>query len=272
MATHAKGPRTSFSSLTASTTQVCDHSTNSRMPCKNRLVDTLQLHSSRTSTSKLMMLRVGKTRQYIPLFLSQYLTSRSATGQYCDTLVSSWLSDTNWTKEMDCHDCILGTMQTQLKSPLDYTEEYAEDFASLTSSCGSTQYAFTTAAPYALSTRTKDAPIPTIICTATYTVNSGDTCNTISEAKQVSTYGITYRNGLYSDCSNLAVKSSICVPDKCTTYKVRSNDTCDGIIEQSGNAISGSQFLAWNPNINALCSNLGDLIDKYICLRYASSM
>jgi LysM repeat protein len=159
-------------------------------------------------------------------------------------------------------------MQTQLKSPLDYTEEYAEDFASLTSSCGSTQYAVTIPASYALSTRTPDVPAPTLACTTVYAPKSGDTCNSISEANQVSTYGITNRNGLYSDCSNLATKSSLCMPDKCTTYKVGLNDTCDGIIEKSANAISGSQFLAWNPNINALCSNIGDQIDKYICLRH----
>ncbi|KAF2824331.1 hypothetical protein CC86DRAFT_420818 [Ophiobolus disseminans] len=189
-----------------------------------------------------------------------------ATGKYCDTLLVEWLSNTNWTKEMECHDCILGTMQTQLKSPLDYTEEYAEDFASLTSSCGSTQYTLTTPTSYALSTRSQDAPLPTPTCKTTHAIKSGDTCNSISEANNVSTFGITNRNSLYSDCSNLARRSTICIPEQCTLYKVKLNETCDSIIETHGNGVSGAQFLAWNPNINDLCSNVGDLIDTYICL------
>ncbi|KAH8692485.1 hypothetical protein GQ44DRAFT_765329 [Phaeosphaeriaceae sp. PMI808] len=189
-----------------------------------------------------------------------------ATGKYCDTLLVEWLSNTEWTKEMECHDCILGTMQTQLKSPLDYTEEYAEDFASLTSSCGSTQYTLTTPTSYALGTRSQDAPLPTPTCKTTYAIKSGDTCNSISEANKVSTFGITNRNSLYSDCSNLAGRSTICIPEQCTTYKVKLNETCDSIIETHGNGISGAQFLAWNPNINDMCLNVDDLIDTYICL------
>lgn len=220
------------------------------------------------STCKPMMLPVEKIRKYFAILNSYLLTSARATRKYCDTLLVEWLGNTEWTKEMECHDCILGTMQTQLKSPLDYTEEYAEDFASLTSSCGSTQYTLTTPTSYALGTRSQDAPLPTPTCKTTYAVKSGDTCNSISEVNKVSTFGITNRNSLYSDCSNLAGRSTICIPDQCTIYKVKINETCDSIIEKYGNGISGAQFLAWNPNINDMCLNVDDLIDTYICLRY----
>lgn len=169
---------------------------------------------------------------------------------------------------MECHDCILGNIQTQLNSPLDFTEELAEDFASLTSSCGSTAYATTKPAPYALGTRSEESLLPAPTCTTTYTLSNADTCNSISEARQVSTYGITNLNSLYSDCSNLETRTSICLPEKCTIYKVKSNDTCESIIESSSTPINGVQLLAWNPTINDLCSNIKDLIEKYICLRY----
>lgn len=114
-----------------------------------------------------------------------------------------WLSNTNWTKDMECHDCVLGTQKTLLDSPFDFTEEFAEEFASLTSSCGSTQYGYTTPGPYALGTQTSDAPLPTPTCTNSYVVKGTDTCNSISTAYNVSTYSITSRNNMYSDCSNL---------------------------------------------------------------------
>ena len=104
-----------------------------------------------------------------------------------------WLSNTNWTKNMECHDCILGTQQTLLNSPFDFTQELAEDFASLTSSCGSTQYGHTTPGPYALGTRTSDAPLPAPTCTNAYAAKGTDTCNSVSTAYNVSTYSIALR-------------------------------------------------------------------------------
>ena len=168
---------------------------------------------------------------------------------------------------MECHDCILGTQKTLLSSPFDFTEEFAKEFASLTSSCGSTQYGYTTPGPYALGTQTSDDPLPTPTCTNSYAVKGTDTCNSISTAYNVSTYSITSRNNLYSDCSNLAAVGTICIPQQCNIYQIQSNDTCDSIIQAHGNGISGSQFLAWNPNINALCSNLGTLRQTFICFR-----
>jgi hypothetical protein len=102
---------------------------------------------------------------------------------------------------MDCHDCILGTQQTLLNSPFDYTEEFAEEFASLTSSCGATQYSFTPPATYALGTQPSETPLPAPSCSQTYTVKAGDTCNSISTTFNVSTNAIVLGNGLLSDCS-----------------------------------------------------------------------
>lgn len=169
---------------------------------------------------------------------------------------------------MKCHNCILGTQQTQLNSPFDFDSTFAKDFAKLTSSCGSTQYGYTTPAAYALSTRTTDSVLPTPVCTNSYSIKAKDTCDSISTAYNVSTYSVTSRNGLSSDCSNIANVSSICLPEKCNVYQVQDGDTCDSIIRTHAKGISGSQFLAWNPNINTLCSNLGDLWKTFICLRY----
>jgi hypothetical protein len=124
-----------------------------------------------------------------------------STKSFCDTLMTQWLSITDWTRDMDCHDCILGTQQTLLNSPFDYTEEFAEDFASLTSSCGATQYSFTTPAAYALGTQPSETPLPAPSCTETYTIKADDTCDSISTAFNVSTISIVLGNRLLSDCS-----------------------------------------------------------------------
>jgi hypothetical protein len=62
---------------------------------------------------------------------------------------------------MNCHDCILGTKQTRLTSPMEYNDWDAQGFASLTSSCAATQYTLTTPTAYALGPWRQDAPQPT---------------------------------------------------------------------------------------------------------------
>ncbi|KAF9736405.1 LysM domain-containing protein [Paraphaeosphaeria minitans] len=160
----------------------------------------------------------------------------------------------------------MSTQQTLLNSPFDYTEEFAEEFASLTSSCGATQYSYTQPAAYALGTQSSETPLPAPACTQTYTVKADDTCNSISTAFNVSTSSIVLGNRLLSDCSNLAAVGTICIPQACNIYQIQSDDTCDSIIVARASGVSAPQFLAWNPNINTLCSNLGTLRETYICL------
>jgi hypothetical protein len=76
--------------------------------------------------------------------------------------LAEWRSTPQWTDAMNCHDCILGTKQTQLNSPLEYNDWDAQGFASLTSSCASSQYTLTLPpTSYALGTWLQDAPLPT---------------------------------------------------------------------------------------------------------------
>jgi hypothetical protein len=191
----------------------------------------------------------------------------STSNQFCDTIRISWLSQTNLTGDELCSDCILGSLQTQLGSPFGYDEDRAEDFASLTSSCSKTNYAFTTPSVYSLDTTTTAPPVTTPICASTYVVQTDDTCNSIALSQSISTFSLYNTNGIWPSCGNLAIGDSLCIKDTCTTYEVQSSDTCDSILLGLSNTITGSQLLAWNPNINALCANLHDFEETVICVR-----
>lgn len=189
-----------------------------------------------------------------------------ATGKYCDTLGIEWLSDTD-SSDRDCHDCILGTLQTRLNSPFDYTEESEEDFRSLTASCSKTQYPVTSPAPYAISTWDTETPVPTPTCTNPISLSSGDTCSSIATQYNVSTDNLLSQNSIpWGSCKDLGPYGSLCLPDQCNVHKLNSLDTCDSIVEKYG--ISDVQFLAWNPNINSMCTNLRDYTDSYLCVGY----
>lgn len=57
---------------------------------------------------------------------------------------------------------------------------------------------------------------------------------------------------------------TLCVVHTCSTYTVRADDTCDAIASAHG--ISVTQLLAWNPVLNAGCSNVARSAGSLICV------
>ncbi|KAL4862879.1 hypothetical protein BDV12DRAFT_202644 [Aspergillus spectabilis] len=68
-----------------------------------------------------------------------------SSGNYCDTIVSSWTSSgAEYTAEQNCSCCELGLLQKQIASPFGYFEEEAEEFSFLNSSCSVATYTYAT--------------------------------------------------------------------------------------------------------------------------------
>ena len=179
----------------------------------------------------------------------------------------SWLDQRKLTAAQNCSDCMLGVMQIQLNSPFGYDDEFADDFKSATSSCSATGYVYTSPSAYVESS-SKTAPsnsIPTPTCSDPYKVQPDDTCESIALAQNVSTEGILNTGGLSQSCSNLHAVGTLCLPPSCALYKVQVDDTCDKILS-SHPGLTGSQLLAWNPNINRMCGNIRYFEDTYICV------
>ncbi|KAI0140057.1 carbohydrate-binding module family 50 protein [Hypoxylon sp. NC0597] len=115
-------------------------------------------------------------------------------------------------------------------------------------------------------------------CNKTYTVVSGDTCLVIIN-KQGNTFTLdqfySWNPQVSSSCSNLYPGEAVCVgvsttpppPTGCaaptqpgtaancrTCYTVAPGDTCLSITQPRG--VSLTDFYAWNPSVNAGCTNL----------------
>ena len=144
------------------------------------------------------------------------------------------------------------------------------------SRCKATQYPITSPAPYTISTThtgTTSNPTSTPTCSTPITVQAGDTCNSISIAHNVSTFDLLYENGLEAYCSNFpAAGSKLCLPDQCSIYTVKEDDSCWNIAAASNNAITISQLISWNPNINRGCSNLDQLVGSQICISFPGTL
>lgn len=198
----------------------------------------------------------------------------SATGDFCDTLLASWVNETTLTSAQNCSNCFLGVQSVELSSPFGYDDTLAANFQALTSSCGASGYAFTSPTAYGLNgTATNTASpsstaTPTPNCTTSYTVQDGDDCNSVARAHNVSTFSLLYENTLNIYCLNFpAAGTSLCLPPQCALYTVQPGDTCDGIVNRTA-GITVTQLLAWNPNINALCGNMLRFAGTEICVRW----
>lgn len=158
---------------------------------------------------------------------------------------------------------MLGVLQLQLGSPVGYTDDLAAEFASATSSCQATGYAYTSPGPYALNSSATAPPSTAIAtstttneqptCTSVYTVSEGDSCESIAEKSNVSTYGLIVRNGLDVFCSELSSGEHLCLPQTCATHVLVVGDTCDSLASRFN--VSVSQLKAWNPIFDGHCLN-----------------
>ncbi|KAG9668275.1 hypothetical protein KCU99_g6485, partial [Aureobasidium melanogenum] len=198
----------------------------------------------------------------------------SQTGQYCDPQLASWADQGSLNSSQSCSDCWLGAQQLLLANPLGYDEGLADDFASLTSSCSAQKYSYTTPTTYALNDSSDAAPStasasPTSIpgCTGSYYVQATDTCFSLSQYLNVSTYNLLVYNGwdMYCQNFNASVGHSFCSPPTCDTYTWQANDTCDAVT-LANPSITLTQFMSWNPNFDPLCQNAGNFIGYEVCL------
>jgi len=104
-------------------------------------------------------------------------------------------------------------------------------------------------------------------CTLSYTVKSGDICDSISANNDVSTYQLAVLNpSINPGCTNISPGQTLCLGTTgydCTpTYKVKLNDDCDVI--SSTNQINTTVLTLNNPQLNADCSNL--YVGEVLCV------
>lgn len=223
---------------------------------------------------------VDENSAYLPTYILDDLISTfnmtclrdSTTGKFCASVFQSWENVTQSTSAQNCSDCTLRTYQVQLSNYNSYSDDLAEEFASLKSSCSATGYSYVSPTPVALNDTVNatqsSAPVSTTSasCSDTYRIQAGDDCHKISLAHNVSTYFLTHYNELQAYCEDFPTSGEICLPEPCEIYTVKKNDTCYSIAKSQPSFVTITQLLSWNPNINKLCRNLDQFVGDQICV------
>ncbi|KAK2042619.1 hypothetical protein LZ31DRAFT_500396 [Colletotrichum somersetense] len=88
-----------------------------------------------------------------------------------------------------------------------------------------------------------------------YTVQAGDTCNSIAKAKSISAATLYYINPSLLDCNNPKTGLELCLPLTCeTTYEVEEGDDC--VVIGVDQATSWQNIIKWNAGFDDRCSNV----------------
>ncbi|KAK4186063.1 hypothetical protein QBC35DRAFT_465066 [Podospora australis] len=206
----------------------------------------------------------------VDLMLNAYDIScykEKSTSRFCDLVLAEMR---NGSKPANyCSDCILGPARALLSSPVGYDAEVAADFASATVNCSATGYSYSTSTYPVIRTSSTTGtasssalPTSTGCPGSTRAVAAGDTCHSVAKAAGVSTYGLIAANNLDIFCSQL--ETTACLPPTCKTYLWAPYDICEEVAAKSN--ITLAQFLAWNPNFDAACTNAQEWRGWNVCI------
>jgi hypothetical protein len=87
-----------------------------------------------------------------------------------------------YTIVQECSSCQLEIQAKQLGSLFGHDDQAASNYASITSSCGVTKYAYAKPTGYAMNSTSASPSKPACNTSKTYTIQEGDSCNSIAEA------------------------------------------------------------------------------------------
>ncbi|KAK2610141.1 hypothetical protein N8I77_003595 [Diaporthe amygdali] len=164
-----------------------------------------------------------------------------------------------------CDDCLIKHMQFVAGSPINGGVAFQDEYSSLTSSCSKTGFPLpSSTTPYPQPPIVTTTPATPTCTGATYQIQPGDTCQSVSQAQDVGTAWLLLDNGLQAFCGNFPTSGSLCVQSTCKVYTVQTNDTCASIAEAQG--VSAVMLGLWNPVLGTSCRSIGKSIGDSICL------
>ncbi|CAI7624471.1 unnamed protein product [Penicillium pancosmium] len=209
----------------------------------------------------------ASTGIYRPIVLADYYFTnhdqrclQDSDGEYCLFHLQSTDS------QDECDKCGLRMFQAELSNSYFYNDDLAEQYSSLTSSCGVSTLDLPSPTKVVVQSPSASTPTPTVCNDRSAVIQPGDTCDTFAAANNVSTWRMLIENGLQSGCVNFPSNGTLCVTGHCQTHLATAEDTCMGVASKYG--ITITQLITWNSVLNNLCTNFDIVVSHQICVSY----
>ena len=130
-----------------------------------------------------------------------------------------------------------------------------------------------------MTTTASSAASPT--CTgSTYSIKTGDTCNSVALSQGTATWYLLLDNSLPAYCADFPTTGSLCewallkyhvacaladfvqgINHPCKSYTVKNGDTCTSVA--SSNNVTTTQLLTYNPWIDVGCWNFNNTVGRF---------
>ncbi|PYI14647.1 hypothetical protein BO99DRAFT_344508, partial [Aspergillus violaceofuscus CBS 115571] len=178
-------------------------------------------------------------------------------GTYCNDVIDSWDSVSNLTDVPVadiCDDCWIRKLELMQQSPYSAYSTPYETMLNYSISVCNLKGVETQPTPGGL-----EIPAANATCSTDnwYTVQTGDTCDSISIAHSISSSTLYQINPTLYNCSDPMVGLDLCLPLACEDiYEVVAGDNCSSIAVTAG--ISWMKLISYNGMVDSACSNVAD--------------
>ncbi|RDW92950.1 LysM peptidoglycan-binding domain-containing protein [Aspergillus mulundensis] len=164
-----------------------------------------------------------------------------------------------------CDDCVIKQWQFVAGSPMYAGNQLRSSYTALTESCSKTGFplAPSTSLPAASGTATP-TPTPSTCSGKAYTIQPGDTCQSISKSQGIGTAQLLVDNDLAAYCNGFPTQGDLCINHACTTHTVAANETCADIGRKY--IVTQVQLTTWNPILGQDCRHIERSVGDSICV------
>jgi LysM repeat protein len=181
-----------------------------------------------------------------------------------------------------CDACAISMVKTQLEMPLASNTDISRGFASITASCKTAVsvtppkttlqwvVSATTTTGTTRTTTSSTTGTPGACQGKTYTIQSGDTCTSVSLSQRIGTTQLLAANNLRADCASFPQSGTVCIPSSatCEPHKVsfqNPRESCADLARAANATML--QLVAWNPELGTDCANINRQTAGYtVCL------
>ncbi|KAL2822658.1 hypothetical protein BJX63DRAFT_417678 [Aspergillus granulosus] len=150
------------------------------------------------------------------------------------------------------NNCLIKQYQFVAGSPLYTGYKLRSSYTALTQQCSKTDLSLppTSSTSIPKSTNNNYTSNYNWLYSTTYTIQEGDTCQSISKSQ-------TY-------CSNFPTEGNPCIQNTCTTNIVGPDDSCAALARV--HLLTEVQLTTWNPNLGPDCRHIKHSVGNSICL------
>ncbi|KAJ7197999.1 hypothetical protein GGX14DRAFT_374627 [Mycena pura] len=195
-------------------------------------------------------------------------------GDYCSAVIAGYHA-TNGIPSLPntelCSYCVFATMNATLFNAVSYSTAIEQLYDYAAAKCGLPAFNPTSISspivspgtPVGVNSTSTVSPQCAMLG-RNVTTTAASSCAAVAAQFSVSLYDVYSSNSLQLTNCTVAASTTLCLPQACTTYTVKTNDTCLGVANAAN--ITTVQLQLYNPSLGTTCQYIPQQVGNLICV------